>query len=148
MVDLSYFDRWYNKSLDWHKSLGMLALGLGLLKTGWQLYSPTPDTVVPLANWQRISANIMHKLLLTMMILIPLSGYIISTSDGSPVDIFEWFEFPSLISVNAEFRDLAIAFHYYLAYAVVILLLGHVGAALKHQFVDKDALLTRMLWRE
>ncbi len=148
MVDLNYFDRWYNKSLDWHKSLGMLVLGMGLLKTGWQLYSPTPDTIVHLQYWQRIGANITHKLLLASMILVPLSGYLISTSDGSVVDIFDWFEFPALVPVNAELRDLAIALHYYLAYATGFLVLGHVAAALKHQFIDKDALLARMLWRE
>ena len=40
MVDLTYYDKWYNASLAWHKALGMLVLGLGIAKIGWQLYSP------------------------------------------------------------------------------------------------------------
>ncbi len=147
MVDLTYYDKWYNKSLAWHKSLGMLVLAAALLKIVWQLYSPIPDTTADLANWERLGANIMHKLLLALMILIPISGYLVSTSDGKAVDIFGWIDVPALVSKNKELRDLAIELHYYMAYATVVLVLGHIAAALKHQFVDKDATLVKMLWR-
>ena len=147
MVDLTYYDKWYNRSLDWHKSLGMLVLGAALLKIGWQLYSPTPKTTLNLKNWERLSANIMHKLLFAMMILIPISGYLISTSNGKPIEIFGWFDVPALISNNKELRDLAIELHYYMAYGIAVLVLGHVGAALKHQFINKDGTLVKMLWR-
>lgn len=147
MVDLTYYDKWYNKSLAWHKSLGMLVLGAALLKIGWQLYSPTPDTGAALKKWERLGANIMHKLLFAMMLLIPITGYLISTSDGKVVDIFDWFEIPVLVSKNTELRDLAIELHFYMAYGTAVLLLGHVAAALKHQFMDKDGTLVKMLWR-
>jgi cytochrome b561 len=147
MVDLGYFDKWYNKSLDWHKSLGMLVLGASLLKIGWQLYSPLPDTTKNLKAWERWSANIIHKFLLAMMVLIPVSGYIISTSNGQVVDIFNWFEFPALISKNTGLRDLAIELHYYMSYVTAVLLVGHIGAALKHQLINKDNTLGKILWR-
>jgi len=147
MVDLTYYDKWYNKSLHWHKSLGMLVLGVILLKIAWQLYSPIPDTTKHLKAWEKMAANIMHRLLLVIMVLIPVTGYLISTSNGKVVDIFGWFEIPALVSKNRELRDLAIDLHYYLAYGTVVLLLGHIGAALKHQFIDKDSTLTKMLWR-
>jgi len=130
MVDLTYYDKWYNKSLAWHKSLGILVLGAALLKIGWQLYSPIPDTNATLKKWERLGANIMHKLLFAMMLLIPITGYLISTSNGKPVDIFDWFEIPALLSKNTELRDLAIELHFYMAYGIAVLLLGHVAAAL------------------
>jgi len=147
MVDLTYYDKWYNLSLAWHKSLGMLVLGAALLKIGWQLYSPTPDTTKDLQRWERLSAGIMHKSLIAMMLLIPVTGYLISTSNGKVVDIFGWFDIPALISKNNDVRDLAIEFHYYMAYGTAILVLGHVAAALKHQFINKDSTLVKMLWR-
>ena len=147
MVDLTYYDKWYNKSLAWHKSLGMLVLGAAILKIGWQLYSPLPDTTKHLKRWERISAFVMHKTLLLMMVLIPLTGYLISTSNGKVVDVFGWFDVPALVSKNRELRDLAIELHFYLAYACAFLALGHIAAALKHQFVNKDSTLSRMLWR-
>lgn len=147
MVDLTYYDKWYNRSLEWHKALGMLVLGAALLKIGWQLYSPTPKTLVNLKKWERLCANIAHMILIAMMVLIPVTGYLISTSNGKPIDVFGWFDIPALISKNKELRDLAIELHYYMAYATAILILGHVGAALKHQVFNKDGTLLRMLWR-
>ena len=147
MVDLTYYDKWYNGSLTWHKSLGMIVLGLALCKIGWQLYSPLPGPHTNLKLWEKTSARIMHKLLLAMMVLIPATGYLISTSDGKAVDIFNWFSIPALISNNKELRDLVIDLHFYMAYGTAVLILGHVGAALKHQFINKDSTLTRMLWK-
>jgi cytochrome b561 len=147
MVDLTYYDKWYNKSLSWHKSLGMLVLAAAFLKIGWQLYSPIPDTTTQLKSWERIGANVMHKLLLALMFLIPITGYIISTSNGKVVDTFGWFDVPALISKNTELRDWAIELHYYMAYGIAVMLIGHIGAALKHQFINKDGALSKMIWR-
>lgn len=147
MVDLTYYDKWYNKSLTWHKAVGMLVLAAAILKIGWQLYSPLPGTNPLLKAWEKFAARLMHIILLVMMILIPVSGYLISTSNGKPIDIFGWFAIPALVPVDKNLRDLAIDLHFYLAYGTAILALGHAGAALKHQFINKDGTLTKMLWR-
>jgi len=146
MVDLTYYDKWYKDSLDYHKSLGVLVLFLALIKIGWQCYTPTPDTVSRLKPWERVGAKSMHYILFGMMILIPITGYLISTSAGNPVQIFNWFEIPAIIDVDKKLRELAITIHFYLAYATLFLVAGHAGAAIKHQFIDKDSTLKRMLW--
>jgi cytochrome b561 len=147
MVGLTYFDRWYNSSLSWHKALGMIVLGLGLAKIGWQLYSPLPAHPASLKPWERIGATLMHRLLLTMMVLIPATGYLVSTSEGSGIAVFNWFVVPALFPVSTKLRDLAIAVHFYLAYGTALVLIGHIGAALKHQFMDRDGTLVKMLWK-
>lgn len=147
MVDLTYYDKWYNKSLAWHKALGMLVLGAAIIKIVWQLYSPIPDTTEKLKRWEKIGAKAMHHNLLLMMILIPVTGYLISTSKGKPVDIFGWFELPALFTAEKELRDIIIEMHFYLAYATGVFALGHAAAAIKHQFIDKDSTLTKMLWK-
>lgn len=147
MVDLTYYDKWYNSSLTWHKSLGMIVLGLALLKCGWQIYTPLPGPSGALKPWEKSAARFMHRVLLAMMLLIPVTGYLISTSDGKAVTIFDWINIPALLSKNTELRDLAIELHFYLAYGTAMLLIGHIGAALKHQFINKDGTLTRMLWK-
>jgi cytochrome b561 len=43
-------------------------------------------------------------------------------------------------------RDLAIDLHFYLAYITAVIVLLHAGAAVKHQFIDKDGILRRMFW--
>ena len=47
MVDLTYYDRWYNASLEWHKVLGMLVLCVGIVKIFWALVSHAPAPTNP-----------------------------------------------------------------------------------------------------
>jgi cytochrome b561 len=145
MVGLTYYDRWYNASLSWHKSLGMIVLGLAALKLGWRLYSPPPAPLLELRRWERLGARCMHVLLFAMMLVIPISGYFISTSAGQAVEIFGWASIPALQRLDPEGRDLAIAVHFYAAYGTALLVLGHAGAALKHHFINRDDTLRRML---
>lgn len=145
MVDLTYYDRWYNRSLTWHKSLGMIVLMLGGLFVLWRLSNRSPGYPDTLPRWQQHAATATHHFLLLMMVLIPTTGYLISSSAGKAVDIFNWVAVPALFPINDEVRDLAILIHYWCAYGVGVLALGHAGAALKHQFVDRDGILRRML---
>ena len=147
LVGLTYFDQWYNASLSWHKSLGMTALGLAIILLGWKLYSPSPPLPDSIGGLQRAAAVGMHGLLLVMMLLIPITGYVISTSAGKPISVFGWFDIPALLPENTTLRDWASELHAYLAYATAVLALGHAGAALKHHFIDRDDTLARMLWR-
>lgn len=147
MVGLDYFHKWYNSSLTWHKSLGIIVLILAVLKIGWQLYTPPPDVAGDLKPWEKTAATVMHRLLLLLMVLIPATGYLISTSDGKSVEVFNWFSVPALVDESKTLRDWAIDLHFYMAYSVAGLAIGHAAAALKHQFVDRDSTLTRMLWK-
>ncbi|HEY7841033.1 MAG TPA: cytochrome b [Gammaproteobacteria bacterium] len=147
MVDLTYYDKWYNASLHWHRALGLLVLALAVCKIGWQLYSPAPHAAAALKPWERRAARGMHLLLLLMMVLIPVTGYVISTSAGKSIPLLPGLEIPALFSVTEPLRDLAEEVHEWLAYATLFLVAGHAGAALKHQFVNRDGTLARMLWK-
>ena len=147
MVDLTYFDKWYNESLAVHKALGMLVLALGAFFVMWRFISPSPEHQPTLARWERIAAGCMHYALIAMMILIPVTGYFISTSAGKSVEIFGWFEIPPIMDVDKTLRDVAIELHYYLGYGTGILVCLHAAAAVKHQFIDRDGTLARMIWR-
>ena len=145
MVDLTYYDKWYNDSLHYHKSFGILVLALALAKMGWQHYTPAPGPLPGLRLWEKTGAKLMHYALWGMMLLIPITGYLISTSAGKPIQLFNWFALPALVDVDEELRELAITVHYYLAYATLFLVVGHAGAALKHHIINRDETLKRML---
>ena len=147
MVDLTYYDKWYNDSLHYHKSLGILALALALVKIGWQCHTPAPGPVAGLKTREKAGAKVMHYVLWGMMLLIPVTGYLISTSAGKPIQLFNWFELPAIVDVDEQLRELAIDVHFYLAYATLFLVAGHAGAALKHHFINGDDTLRRMLWK-
>jgi cytochrome b561 len=148
MVDLTYYDKWYNASLYWHRALGLLVLALALFKIGWQFGFPAPHAAsAALKPWERTAARGMHLLLILMMLLIPVTGYLISTSAGKSIPLFAGIEVPALIDVDVQLRDLAIEVHFWLAYATAFLAAGHAGAALKHEFLNRDGTLARMLWK-
>ena len=146
MVDLTYYDAWYYGSLAWHKALGMVALALGALKIGWVLLARTPPYVATLKPWERAAATAVHHLLYAMMLLIPVTGYVISTSEGEGVDLWGLATVPAVVVAGEDVRDLAIEAHFWCGYGVAVLALLHAGAAFKHQFVDRDGTLRRMLW--
>ena len=145
MVDLSYYDTWYHDSLALHKALGMIVLVLALLLIAWNRYSRPPGDVATIKPWERLAAKAAHLALYTMMVVIPITGYLISTSAGEAIAIFGWVQVPALIEVNDALRDFAIDLHFYLAYGTAGLVLMHGLAALKHQFIDQDGTLGRIL---
>ena len=144
MVDLSYYDAWYNDALSWHKSLGIL---LGLVVVFKFLLSMVDKPPAPQANlstFERIASKSAHSILRLSMLIIPITGYLVSTSEGASIDVFGWFNFPVMLQINERARDLAIDIHYYFAYAALALIVVHAAAALKHQFMDHKGTLKRM----
>lgn len=144
LAGLSYYDRWFYTSLEWHKAVGIVALVAGVSKVCWAIGSHAPPPLASTA-WERAGTRAMHKILFAMMVLVPVTGYMISTSAGDGISMFDWFEVPAVLPRSERLRDLAVELHFYLAYTTAALVLVHVLAALKHHFVDRDATLRRML---
>lgn len=142
---LSYYDRWFYTSLEWHKALGMLALVIGVANICWAVGRRTPMPPATMAEWERAAARAVHVILFAMMMAIPVTGYVISTSAGDGVSMFGWFQVPAILPSSERLRDLAVELHYYLAYITAALVLLHVLGALKHLLVDRDQVLRRML---
>ena len=86
-----------------------------------------------------------HAVLYALILIIPLSGYLTSTATGDGISIFGWAQLPTLAPLSAELRDAAILVHWMLAYALLIVVAGHAGAAIKHEWFDKDGTLRRMI---
>lgn len=145
MVGLSYYDAWYNRGLELHRALGMLVLALAALFLVWKLITPSPPLQCELKPWEKAGTWVAHTLLLLSMFAIPISGYMISTSAGKGFTFFNVFTVPAMTQISQPARDLAIELHYYLAYGLIAIIVAHVGAALKHQFIDRHGTLRRML---
>lgn len=145
LAGLSYYDRWFYTSLEWHKALGMVALVAGVVKVIWAAGSHGPPPLESTAAWERSGTRTVHVILFAMMVVVPVTGYMISTSAGDGISMLGWFEVPAVLPKSERMRDLAVELHYYLAYGTAVLVAIHVLAALKHHFVDRDATLRRML---
>lgn len=129
----------------WHKSLGMVILALVLLRLLWRLMNPTPALPVDTPGWERAAAHISHALLYVLMIAMPLTGWLINSAAGVPFSIFWQVPLPALVAPDRHIAALAALTHFSLFVTFASLLVLHVGAALRHHFLKRDAVLTRML---
>ncbi len=142
MVTLSYDNPYYNSAPDLHRSVGIL-LGLALVfRFVWRLVNVHPDDA-ELSSLERIGARAAHWGFYVLLAAITVSGYLIATSDGRPVDVFGLFSVPSAV-VDKNLSDTAGYIHRILAYTVIALAVLHSAAALKHHFVDRSSILKRM----
>ncbi len=142
MVTLNYYSPYYTSAPNVHRSVGILLLILLVLRFGWRLINPKPADD-DLAPWERVSAGIVHWGLYVLLLGLMVSGYLISTADGRPIEVFNWFSVPSLIEKKGM-EDVAGEVHEILAYLVVAVVALHAAAALKHHFVDHSRVLARM----
>ncbi len=145
MVDLGYYHPWYHRSLTWHKSLGIIVGLIVLVKFAWRLITSYPKADSSLNTFEKVASKIAHHFLLLSMTVLPLSGYLISSSAGDAIDVFNWFSVPAIAQVSAALREQAINIHYYIAYATIAVVFLHIAGALKHHFIDKKDTLKRML---
>lgn len=127
-----------------HKSVGLTILGLFLLRLLWRMADrPPPDEPGP--HWQRLAARLTHAMLYLLIAAMPLSGWWFNSVAGKPLQWFKQFNLPPLVSRNEELTHLAHGVHETLFWLLILVLVAHVGAALKHHLVDHDNVLRRML---
>jgi cytochrome b561 len=144
MVELTYYDAWYKGSLELHKSLGMVLLAMLIFRHLWQAFNTTPKEMAA-PKWQQLSAKLMHRGLYIFMLLLMLSGYLISTADGRAIIVFDLIHIPALPWSIDRQEDIAGEIHNLLAWALIAMAVLHALAALKHHFINKDHSLVRML---
>lgn len=147
MVELGYYDAWYRRAPDVHRSVGVLLFGVVAFRLVWRLLNPAPRHDPRVSGLEQRLAGIAHRLLYLLLFSVILSGYMISTADGRAVEVFGLFGVPATISGLENQEDIAGDVHRILSYALVGMAGVHALAALKHHFIDGDRTLDRMLGR-
>jgi cytochrome b561 len=144
MVELTYYDTWYRGSLELHKSLGLVLLFVWLIRMTWRLLNESPamsGTAI-----EKKAAHIVHSLLYVLMLALMMTGYLISTADGRGIEVFSLIEIPAITSISFENQeDIAGDIHWVIAWSLMLMVALHALAAIKHQLVNKDGTLTKMI---
>lgn len=130
-----------------HKSIGLTVLLLALLRIAWRLaHKPPLLFATDTRQFHRRLASGVHVSLYALMLVMPVSGWIISSAGKYPLRWFGLFAIPKLGVTKADAivgaSDLA---HHYLGYLLAMLVVGHIAAALWHRFILQDGVLDRML---
>lgn len=145
MVDIPGLTPTKLKYFSWHKWLGVTVLALAAVRLLWRLTHAAPLLPMSMPAWQVKISGMLHGLLYLLMFAVPVSGYFYSLAAGVPVTYLGVLPLPVLIEPNPELKDALKAVHYWLNMSMLAAVAVHVAAALKHQFIDRDGVLKRML---
>jgi cytochrome b561 len=148
----------------WHGSLGVLLFALVAVRFLWRLASRPPEFPATMTRVGKVAARTMHFSLYALLIALPLSGWLAASSEGSNINFFGVATLPrweragpaatTALAPRArtaseaqgeQGEDFAEELHDLLGDALIVLASLHVLAALKHQLVDHDGLMRRML---
>jgi len=148
MADLP-FSPWRLKLYNWHKWAGVTILALSALRLLWRLTHQPPELPGQIAQlmprWQHWAHHGTHYALYVLFFAVPLIGWAYSSAAGFPVVLFGVLPLPDFVAPDKALAELIKPFHELSAFAMAGLVLLHIAAALKHQFIDRDGLMGRML---
>ncbi|WP_395945643.1 cytochrome b/b6 domain-containing protein [Brevundimonas sp.] len=144
-----------------HKSIGFLILALTVVRIVWRLTHRPPALPAGMKRWEAFAANTTHVAFYVLMLALPLTGWLYvsagwAVAQDRALEVatswFGLFPIPHLPGVSdlAAGVKRALAFqameaHAVMAWGAVVLVALHVGAALKHQFLDRDGVLAHMV---
>lgn len=134
-----------NTLYDLHRSFGALILGLMLVRVGWRLIRRPPPRNIPMPVWQSRVASTVHALLYVLLLAMPLLGWAGTSAFPATITVFWLFDLPPLVGPDRALSETLLRAHTIVAFIVSGLICLHIGAALYHHFVRKDAVLRRML---
>lgn len=134
--------------MGYHKATGIVILLLTLVRIGWRVVYRPPALLDTLKTWEAALARVTHTLFYVLMLAVPLAGLGLHSAfgKGKPVSIFGMFDFPALpVGSDKPTIGLFHELHELTATAMLVLFGLHVAAALKHQFIDRDSTMARIL---
>ena len=133
-----------------HKSIGITVLALSIFRLIWRLMNPPPALPLTMSASEKFLAQSAHWFLYFLIVAMPLSGWLMVSAAPKYPTVYFWtgevpfIPMPPDIDAKATARFFAI-YHQRFAYGALFLIIVHVGAALKHHFINRDTVLLRML---
>ena len=133
------------KLYSYHKWLGVTVFLLAVARLAWRIGHPAPPPVAGLPAWQRIASVATHHLLYGLILVVPLSGWLMSSAKGFQTVYLGIIPLPDLLTKDKATGDALLLVHQILNFTLGALVITHLTAALKHYFVDRDEVLSRMI---
>ena len=131
-----------------HKSVGLTIFALAIIRLIWRFVAPPPPLPNTMSRWQVAFAKATHFGFYALLFLMPMSGLVMTAAANFPVSYFGLFTIPNVVAPNEALEEVMKHRHHQLFTLLFVLAVIHIVAALKHQFVDRDDVLRKMLpWR-
>lgn len=129
-----------------HKTLGVAAFAVALLRILWALVQPRPAPLHPDRRIETLAAEAVHWMLYLSLVAVPLSGWVhhAATTGFAPI-LWPLGQGLPFVPVSESVAAGAGALHWVFTKLLIASLLLHVAGALKHALVDRDGTLSRMV---
>lgn len=129
----------------YHKWLGVTIFLLLVIRLLWRVTHTPPALPTSIVAWQQRAAHSVHHLLYSLLVFIPVSGWLMSSAKGVPVVYLGLIQLPDLVSKDKALGNTLEAAHSALNYVLLAVLILHIAAALKHHYIEQDDTLARMM---
>jgi cytochrome b561 len=133
------------KYFAWHKWIGVSVFLLALFRLAWRLTHGAPALPADVPQWQQRAAGTLHGMLYALIVIIPLTGWLYSSAAGVPTVYLGIAQLPDLVTKDKALAEQLKSVHVTLNYTLLLLIVMHVAAALKHHFIVRNDVLRRML---
>jgi cytochrome b561 len=133
-----------NQFINLHKAFGVSLLLWTIARLINRLISKTPPAV-PMPKLQALVGHLTHFILYGLLLAMPIAGLLMSLYGGRAVSMFGLFEIPVFVTPDRSLARVFNNIHVDIIWPMIIIFtLMHIGAALYHQFIKKDGLISRM----
>jgi cytochrome b561 len=126
-----------------HKSFGLTIIALTCMRLGWRLANPPPLLPAYFTRGEAMLAKAGHWAFYALMLVLPLSGWVMADKNDRPLQYFGLFDVPKFgvgKTIGEQFEEV----HELLGWAMLALLALHIIGVIKHMVMDRDNLLPRM----
>lgn len=130
----------------WHKTVGVTILLLAVVRLAIRLSNPPPPFPADFPKWERFAAVWTHRIFYFMLFALPLTGLaaISAHATGPTTPLIGGIPFPVIPGVGEKLGETLGGIHGLLVWTTIALLVLHIGAALKQQFIDRTLVADRM----
>ncbi|MFI8381952.1 cytochrome b [Pseudomonas sp. NPDC079086] len=135
---------WQHRLVSLHKGVGLVLLGLMLLRVVMRLRQSPPALPANIPAWQQRLAHSAHGLLYGLMLALPLLGWAMQSAGGYPLVVLGW-TLPAIAPQDVDLYAGLRRAHGWLAYLLFASILLHVAGALFHGLIRRDGVLASML---
>lgn len=140
-----------------HKSIGVSIFIIIMIRVVWRIYNGWPEPASNYKKWEQTLSKIVHYVLITGTVLIPISGMVMSAMGGHGISVFG-FELiarnpnplnpEKVIPINETLAGIGHETHEIVSYIMIVAITLHFAGALKHHVIDGDGTLRRMLGKK
>lgn len=131
----------------WHKWAGITVFLLAVIRLIWRLTHRPPALPDALSHREKQLSKLAHWFFYGLMLLMPMSGWLMSSAKGFPTVWFGVIPIPDLVPKDKALGEVLANIHQTLAWILSLTVTIHVLAVIKHQFMDGIPVFNRMSYR-